>query len=337
MINNKSLNYSDITLVPRVLSNIASRSDVSLASNLCGIPLKVPIINSPMLDVASGNVAKKLRQLGAIGCLHRFCSIQDELFEFINSRDIINTDCAVICSVGVSDDWQERFEQLYANSARLFLFDVANGCNKKVINAINWVKSHYYSDVKIIAGNVASYECFKILADTGIHAVRVGLSGGSQCSTKTETGVFYGMVSSLMECFQAREDGKYKCDIIACGGISEPQDVAKALIWSDCVMIGSLIAQTEDSPGRTHKEKVLVGNSYHDVIFKLYRGAASWSHQFESGRPPIYVEGSEKYLPLNGSIEKLITRISNGLRSTLSYFNASNLSEYRANVNFVRI
>ncbi len=388
---NKALSYKDISLVPRVISEQEHR-DGDTSIECFGIKLDLPLISSPMSDVTNGEMAHKLSELGALGIVHRFQTIEEQVKEFNNYKywepddkrfqsRILN----IACAIGVTGDYQERFKELYNAGCRIFCLDTANGANRLVEKAVKWIREweiqngyetlsitqeDYLADkVYIIAGNVCSKEGYHFLADLGVNATRIGIAVGNQCLTRTETGVYYPMVSSILECVEERrniarkivdefkyphrgmgiipnwlenykiwfedkinEEIKKLPLIIADGGIKEPQDMNKALIFADLVMAGSIFVPTDESPAEIIK--------FNNQLYKKYRGAASFGVQKEhTGEKPKYSEGDETLIPYtpNVSVSKVISRYKAGLQSAMSYFNSSNLSEFRHNVTFAEI
>lgn len=150
----------------------------------------------------------------------------------------------------------------------------------------------------------------------------------SVCSTKTETGILTPMWSMLEEIREYKDRSTTKCLIIADGSIKEPSHFDKAMALADIAMAGGIFAGTNESPGNvikmSHGEKV-----------KLFRGAASFSTQkYEAGKEPKYVEGVETFVPYTGSLKKIVERYTGGLKSAMSYMNATNLYEYRHNYDY---
>lgn len=318
-----SYNLDDITLVPRTESQVESRNLCNTSSPFGKTRIPIPIIASPMPDVCDGNVAQIMAENGAIGVIHRFMSINQQVENYLYATR--RAKVSVMCAIGANKDYLERFEELYLAGARYFCIDIANGFSNVMAIAVSKVFGKH-SDIVLIAGNVASKEGFNFLSLLGVHGVRCGIAGGSKCSTRTETGVFHGMASTLLECYTEKTKNEWPTLIIADGGISTPGAAAKALaLGADFVMLGSIIAACEESPARTIK----INNN----IYKEYRGAASWSVQNDFGKSVIeYVEGNEDYIPMKDNIPKVVKRFRNGIRSSMSYFNATNLDAYRKNV-----
>ena len=331
---NKALDYKDVSLVPRIVSTLNSRSEADTSVNFLGITLGLPVIAAPMPDVCDGSTAVELAKYGSFGIIHRFMSINqqvDQLKKFIHDSPIAL--CKHVgCAIGIKGDYQERFEKLYEAGCRIFCLDTANGANINVEKAVKWIRDFESSVgeiIYIIAGNVATGDGYVYLADVGVDAVRVGIAGGAMCETKNETGIYMPMITAISECSSQQKEG-YPL-IIADGGIRTPGDVAKAIVaGADVVMAGGIFAGTEEAPGN------VINNN--GRLVKLYRGAASFSTQREfTDKDPDYVEGRESFVDYKGKISKVIKRYKNGLASSMSYMNARNLQQFVTNSHMIAI
>lgn len=326
-----TLNYSDIYIEPNQPSYIEHRANCNTSIKFCGQKLKLPVIASPMQDVCDGEMARNMWLNGCLGIIHRFMDVKDQVHEYSLATRYGNGGYSVGTAIGVGKDWNERVSELYTVGCVLFCIDVANGGNilvKKVTEVIN--KSKHLSGIKLIAGNVATKECFRFLAETGVDAIRVGIGTGSHCSTKSRTAIYVPIVTALLDCLEERDKLGLKTQIIACGGCGGADDFSKALaLGADAVMLGRLLAATKEAPSLFVKKD--------GRVYKLYRGAASYGAQLYRGQKPKYVEGEEDWIPYYGKLHKLLEELSDGLRSSMSYINASTLAEYRANASFVKI
>lgn len=309
----RSLDYDDVCLVPRVISEINSRDDIKVNINFAGFNLTMPIIASPMKDVCDGNLAKEIRRLGGLGLIHRFNSIPEQIEEYKKCPESG-------CAIGINGDYLERFLELYKNGCRLFCVDIANGATSKLKSVIDNLCG--YLGIHLIVGNVASKECYEWLEKCGIVGIRVGIAGGAGCTTKNATGVYHGMASCIMEC----TDAKQKSFLIADGGIKSPADFCKAIAFgADLVMMGSVIAVTKESPAQISD----------DSKYKIYNGSASLEIQKIYKEFPKYIEGTTRLLEYHGqTLEIQLSKYMEGLKSSMSYFNAKNLNQYRKNISF---
>lgn len=312
--------FSNICLVPRVISTIKSRSDVDTSVKKDLIKMNLPIIASPMRDVCDGKFANKLIEKGCYAIMHRFCTIEEQVSEFLCNKNMA-------AAIGVNGDYIDRFNALYNAGCRVFCIDVANGATTLVKN-ITENLSDKFNDVKFIVGNVASKEAYLFVSSLpNVTGVRVGIAGGSACTTKNATGVYYPMASLIIECKSVKTD--LMPLIIADGGIKESSDCCKALaLGADCVMMGSVLAASTESPAELIKRD--------KQFYKLYHGSASFEIQKIKNSKPKYIEGRTRLIDYEGeSIDQILDRFDDGLRSSMSYFNAYNLEEYRENVTYV--
>ena len=325
--------FDNMALIPRHLSTIEHRSEAVTNVHFCGADLTVPIVASPMPDVCDGKMAKRLAELGAIGLIHRFQPTEDQVQQFLSVGNHVTEKVQAGCAIGASGDYLERFRALADVGCRMYCIDTANGFNAQVGKCIDdirkiWGTGHSarYGQLYIIAGNIATVEGYRYLEDCAVDAVRVGIAGGSVCTTRTETGVHLPTAQSLWEIEQYRQGSRKGPLVIADGGIRTPADLCKALaLGADIAMGGNIFAGTEEAPGSVLK----VDNK----LYKLYRGAASFSTQQEySGRTPTYSEGDETLVPYKGGVRKVIHRFRGGLQSSMSYMNARSIDEFRNKV-----
>lgn len=216
--------------------------------------------------------------------------------------------------------------------------DSAHGHSKGIIDCIKKIKSKY-PNIPLVAGNVATAEGVKSLADAGADAVKIGMGPGSICTTRIVSGVGVPQISAVMEAAKALKGSSVK--IIADGGIKFSGDVVKALAaGADTVMIGSLFAGTEEAPGDT---VLYQGRSY-----KLYRGMGSvgamklgskdrYGQAGENDASKLVPEGIEGRVPYKGSLSSSIFQLVGGLRSGMGYCGIKNIDELKKNAEFLRI
>lgn len=311
--------YDKIGLVPRVTSQIRSRSDVNTSSKFCKSTINIPIVASPMVDVAGIELLRVLSNLGGFGFLHRFQEIEKQKCQFERCKYM---GFEVGAAIGIKND--ERFDALYDSGCRYFLVDTANGANSQVGETI---KKLLTQDEKWIAGNVASGEGFQYLCDCGYDAVRVGIAGGQACTTRYYTGVYQNYVKLIEECYKIKVANNYEANIIADGGIKKPEDLCKALgLGANQVMLGSILASCKESPAKTYK--------IDGKLKKAFRGSSSYSVQTDNGKEPTFTEGTEILLDYAGNIEEVLKSYTNGLKSCMSYHNAYSLDEFRKNCTY---
>ncbi len=318
-----SLTYSDISLVPRRLSSINSRNDVDTSTVFMGKTYGLPLLSAPMRTVTGSVMARRLLRAGCLPVLSRGNDVESEIQEFLNSAEVPG-DAAV--SIGATGDFLERAAKLVQAGARIICIDTANGFHASVGHAVKQLQRSKVP-LKIIAGNIGSVEGYEFMDKLGVDAVRVGIGNGSVCSTSIATGIGMGQVSLLKEIAEYRKRFKGPA-VIADGGIKEPGDVCKALaLGADVVMIGSLFAGTDESPGEVVQGSHLkypgteMGRQY-----KRYAGEASRSVKGDTAK---YVEGVTTWIPCKGKVEDTLQALDDGLRSSMAYMNCRTLEEFR--------
>jgi IMP dehydrogenase/GMP reductase len=323
-----ALDYDNLTLVPRIASTLLHRADAQPETRFGPVRMALPLLGSPMPDVCGQEMCQALAREGALGLLHRFQTIEAQVRTFAaagaETADNEEGTPTAGAAIGVTGDYRERFETLYAAGCRMFCLDTANGAHVQVERTIAWVRGEV-PDVFLIAGNVASGEAFSWLEDRGADAIRVGIAGGAVCETRTETGVYVPTPYAVAEAAAVRR----RALIIGDSGVRSPSDFCKLLaLGADVVMVGSALAGTREAPGSIIMTD---GKKY-----KIMRGAASFSVQQDIGkRDPEYVEGDETLVPYRGNVTTVLRRYLAGLQSSMSYMNARTLEEYRAHVSFL--
>lgn len=304
-----SLTYDDISLIPTKVSRVKTRNEVNIKSTFLGTELSVPVISSPMDTVTGISMAKELSSLGCIGIVNRFDSSLNELF---SNGNVIEGIQAVSVNLKAEDSLLEKA----AEDNLILCIDTANANNAHVLNKCEEIKKKY--KVKVIIGNIAHGGTLKQLVDAGADAVRIGIGGGSVCTTSVQTGIGIGQVSSVLDTYFVREEQKLKIELIADGGIKSPGDVAKAIsAGADVVMLGRMLAGTKETPGEVIK--------YSDQLWKKYRGSASFGVKMKGE----FIEGEETMVPYKGTVKSVINAISDGLKSSMSYLNCESLQELK--------
>ncbi|TGA65431.1 IMP dehydrogenase [Dichelobacter nodosus] len=248
-----------------------------------------------------------------------------------------NESLRVAAAIGTGADSEERIELLTAAGVDMIVVDTAHGHSKGVIDRVRALrKSH--PDLVIVGGNIATADAAIALADAGADVVKVGIGPGSICTTRIIAGVGVPQISAISNVVNAMKGRDVK--VIADGGLRYSGDIAKAIAaGAHAVMIGSLLAGTEESPGEV---EVFQGRAY-----KAYRGmgslgamnAGSADRYFQGGeKPEKYVpEGIEGRVPYKGSVSGVIEQLMGGLRSGMGYVGCHNLAEMREKPRFVRI
>jgi IMP dehydrogenase len=241
-------------------------------------------------------------------------------------------------AVGVSADLDQRLELLVESGVDIITVDSAHGHSKGVLDAVTRIKKTY-PDVQLVAGNVATTDGVKSLMKAGADCIKVGIGPGSICTTRIIAGVGVPQVTAIMDAKKAVKGSKVR--IIADGGIKFSGDIVKALAaGADAVMIGSLFAGTEESPGQT---VLYQGRSY-----KLYRGMGSvgamkqgsgdrYFQGNQADQSKLVPEGIEGRVPFKGSLASSIYQLIGGLRAGMGYCGVKNVEELQKDTSFVRL
>jgi IMP dehydrogenase len=242
-------------------------------------------------------------------------------------------------AIGSSGDFLERAEELVRRKTDLLAIDSAHAHSQRVLDAVAAVK-HAFPEVQLIAGNVATYEAARDLIGLGVDGIKVGIGPGSICTTRVVSGAGVPQITAIAECAKATQGTGVP--LIADGGIKFSGDVTKAIAaGADCVMIGSLLAGTEESPGET----IL----YQGRTFKSYRGMGSTAAMSQAGAEgttarysqdstgKLVPEGIEGRVPYKGLLADLVYQLVGGLRAGMGYCGCGSISELRQNAKFLRV
>jgi IMP dehydrogenase len=318
----ETLAFEDVLIAPQY-SDIVSRGEIDISSNLGDIKLTLPIISSPMDTVTDGKMAAAIGLAGGLGIIHRYNSIQEQC-DFVNYASLFGA-VNIGAAIGSTGDFLERAEELIRAGANLICIDVAHGDHISVKNAIRDLRRKF-DKTHIMAGNVATLEGFEHLCHWGVNSVRVGIGGGSICSTRIQTGHGVPTLSSIMECAHTT----YDIPFIADGGVKTSGDIVKALAaGASFVMLGSLLAGTDESPGDIIDDAN--GNRY-----KVYRGMASKEAQKDWKGSYSSFEGVSHRVKYKGPVTCILDDLARNIRSGLSYSGARNISELRSKATFIK-
>ncbi|HEY0100458.1 MAG TPA: IMP dehydrogenase, partial [Pyrinomonadaceae bacterium] len=244
----------------------------------------------------------------------------------------------VAAAIGATGDYKERADALVAARVDCLIVDTAHGHSTRVIEAVREMRRRH-PDTQLIAGNVATGEATRELIEAGVDAVKVGIGPGSICTTRVVTGAGVPQITAIVNCVQAARGSGVP--VIADGGVKFSGDVAKAIAaGADVVMIGSLFAGTEESPG----ELIL----FQGRSFKAYRGMGSIGAMREGSRDryaqesvamesKLVPEGIEGRVPYKGTLSDMVTQLIGGLRAGMGYTGCRTIREFQEKTRFIRI
>ncbi len=244
----------------------------------------------------------------------------------------------VAAATTVGPDGMERTERLIAAGCDVIVVDTAHGHSAKVIEAVTIIKKRSNA-VQVIAGNVATADATKALIDAGADAIKVGIGPGSICTTRIVAGVGVPQLTAVMDC--ANEANRSGVPIIADGGIRYSGDISKAIAaGASCVMVGSLLAGTDEAPGETYLYQGRTYKSYRGMgsVGAMARGSADRYFQAEvRDTLKLVPEGIEGQVPYKGPMDSVIHQLVGGLRAGMGYLGARTIPEFQKRAKFVRI
>ena len=330
----EALTFDDVLLLPRYSSVLPSKTNIFLQLTN-KISLKVPFLSSAMDTVTESKMAIAIAKAGGMGIVHRNLNIKRQSNEI---KKVKNKKLYVGAAVGTNKEDLERVKALLFNGVDLIVIDTAHGHSEKVLKILSKIKKITKS-VPVCVGNIATGEAAKKLYNSGADIIKVGIGPGSICTTRMVAGIGVPQISAILDVKKALNKKKIK--IISDGGIKFSGDIAKALAaGADAIMMGSIFAGTEESPGKKFKIK--------DKIYKQYRGmgsigamsAGSANRYFQKNfkdKSKFVPEGVEGRVEFKGKVSKIIYQLQGGLRSSMGYIGAKNLKEINKKAKFVKI
>ena len=319
-MSNTAFTFDDILMIP-AYNHYESRRmvDISMTDRSGKLSLDLPVFTANMDTITESKMANFVGEKGGCGVMHRFMSVEENVAEYKKCK------YTTFVSIGCSKAELERVEALRDAGAQYFCLDVAHAHAKYIGTTLKNMRDLLGDNACIMGGNVATYAGADYLASCGADIIKVGIGGGSVCSTRIKTGFGVPTLTSVKEC--ARVDRS----IIADGGIRTAGDIVKALAFgADFVMLGGMMAGTGPTPGET-----LTKPDGSQV--KLYRGMASKEAQDDyMGEMPEWktAEGVATEVPYREVEDYIIADIVGGLRSGLTYGGAATIRELQRKLNY---
>ncbi len=346
--SSEALTFDDILIVPGYSEVLPSEVDTR-ARLTNEITLSVPIISAAMDTVTEARLAIALAREGGIGILHRNMSPEAQAGEVVKVKEAdtgsnypnaaSDRKGRLLCgaAVGVGADLEQRAGLLIEKGADVLVVDTAHGHSKGAIQAVQRIHKNW-PDLPVIAGNVVTAEGTMALIEAGAAAIKVGVGAGSICTTRIISGAGMPQMSAIHACAQAAKP--FDIPIIADGGIQYSGDIVKDIAaGADTVMLGSLMAGLEETPG----ERICIEGHQ----FKEYRGMGSpgamqgyGKDRYGSGQGSAgksVPEGIEGRVPYKGELSSFVYQLVGGLRSGMGYAGAQNLGDLRSKTKLVRI
>ena len=331
----EALTFDDVLLTPKYSEILPSEvaTNTSLSKNL---NLKIPIISSAMDTVTESKMAIAIAKAGGIGVIHRNLDIKSQISEInkVKSKKLL-----VGAAVGAGPLEYKRAEAILKANVDLIVVDTAHGHTKKVGEIIRKIKRLKSNKTTLCAGNIATTEAAKFLIKLGTEVIKVGIGPGSICTTRLVAGIGVPQLSAILAV--RKGVGRKKVSLIADGGIKFSGDISKALAaGADAVMIGSLFAGTNESPGKIIKKNGKLFKSFRGMgsIGAMNKGSADRYFQTKQKDTSKYVpEGVEGLVKYKGSVEKIIYRLIGGLKSSMGYLGKKKIINLRNKPKFVKI
>ena len=329
LITNRDLRFMDESDYSQKISQVMTNKDIVTA------PVGTTLKEAQLL--LKQHKIEKLPIVDEEGMLKGLITIKDieKSVQYPNSARDENGRLLCGAAIGATADVLERVEALINAQVDVLVLDSAHGHNNNVIESVRRVKKAF-PNVQLIAGNVATAEGTKALIDAGADCVKVGIGPGSICTTRIVAGIGVPQITAIFDA--AYEASKHNIPIIADGGVKYSGDIVKALAaGGSVVMIGSLVAGCEESPGESE--------IYQGRQFKVYRGMGSLGamgrgsadRYFQSGNKKLVPEGVEGRVPYKGPLSDTIYQLMGGLRAGMGYTGCANIQELHEKAKFVRI
>lgn len=326
-----------------ILTNRDLQFEKDMGKYVKDVMTKAPLITAQQgitLDEAAQlmhqNKIEKLPIVDEKGNLRGLMTIKDikRRQEFPNSNKDDFGRLRVGAAIGVGQI--DRARKLVDAGVDVLVLDSAHGHTKGIIDTVKQIKEELVIDV--IAGNVATAEAVKSLAEAGADAVKVGIGPGSICTTRIVAGVGVPQISAIDECAEAAKT--FDIPLIADGGIKFSGDLAKALaVGAEAIMIGSLLAGTEESPGETIMYQGRQYKNYRGMgsIGAMQKGSTDRYFQEGTASDKLVPEGIEGRVPYRGKIASIVHQLTGGLRSSMGYLGSATIKEFQENAEFVEI
>jgi IMP dehydrogenase len=277
-----------------------------------------------MDTVTEHKMAIAMHQMGALGILHRFMNVDLQVEEV---RQVKEAGASIIsASIGTNGDYKERAEALVKAGVNLMTIDIAHGHSVHMMDTLKWLKDKF-PGLEVIAGNLATPDAAVDLIEAGADAIKVGIGPGSMCTTRIITGAGVPQLTAIALCAEAAES--YGVPVIADGGIRTSGDMVKAFAaGANIIMLGSMLSGTIETPG--------------DIVNgrKQYRGMASkkaqisWRGDMPQGMAP---EGESTFVNVKGHVADVIHELTGGIRSGMSYVNATTIEEIKQKALFMEM
>jgi IMP dehydrogenase len=330
----EALTFDDVLLVPKYSSVLPSETNLHLDLGF-GLKLGIPLLSSAMDTVTESSMAVAIAKKGGLGIIHRNLSIADQSKEV---KKVKNKNLLVGAAIGTAREDMTRTKSMVDAGVDLIVIDTAHGHSDKVIKILTQIKKMNLKK-PICVGNIASAEAAVRLYNEGADILKVGIGPGSICTTRMIAGIGVPQISAILDVKKVMKNKRIK--IISDGGIKFSGDIVKGIAaGADAIMMGSIFAGTDESPGKKYR--------YKNKFYKAYRGMGSIGAMSEGSssryfqknhkdKTKFVPEGIEARVIYKGSVDKILYQLQGGLRSSMGYIGAKKLNEIQKKAKFVKI
>ena len=331
----EALTFDDVTLVPKYSEILPSEVDTSIKLTDT-LKLNIPLLSSAMDTVTESKMAIAIAKAGGLGVIHRNLDIKKQIQEI---KKVKKQKLLVGAAVGTGLKEFHRAELIIKEKVDMIVVDTAHGHTKKVSEMIKFIKKKKSKKICLCAGNIATPEAAKFLLKLGVDVIKVGIGPGSICTTRMVAGIGVPQLSAILNVRNGIKNKNVK--IISDGGIKYSGDLAKAFAaGADAVMIGSLFAGTDETPGKLIKKNGKLFKSFRGMgsVGAMNKGSADRYFQSKQKNNSKYVpEGVEGFAKYKGKVENIVFKLIGGLKSSMGYLGSKQIKYLRNKPQFVKI
>jgi len=331
----EALTFDDVTLAPKYSEILPSEVDTSIKLTKI-LKLKIPLLSSAMDTITESKMAIAIAKAGGLGIIHRNLDIKNQILEI---KKVKKKRLLVGAAVGAGPGEFKRAEAILKENIDMIVVDTAHGHTKKVSEIIKFIKKKRNKKTALCAGNIATPDAAKFLLKLGVDIIKVGIGPGSICTTRLVAGIGVPQLSAILSVRKGIKNKNVK--IISDGGIKYSGDLAKAFAaGADAVMIGSLFAGTDETPGKLIKRNGKLFKSFRGMgsVGAMNKGSADRYFQSKQKDISKYVpEGVEGFAKYKGRVNNIIYKLIGGLRSSMGYLGSKQIKHLKNKPQFVKI
>ena len=331
----EAFTFDDVTLAPKYSEILPAEADTSIILTKF-LKLKIPLLSSAMDTITESKMAIAMAKAGGLGIIHRNLNIKKQIQEI---KKVKKLKLLVGAAVGAGPNEFKRAEAVLKENIDMIVVDTAHGHTKKVAEIIKFIKKRKNKKTALCAGNIATAEAAKYLHKLGVDVIKVGIGPGSICTTRLVAGIGVPQLSAILNVKSGVKNQNIK--IISDGGIKYSGDLAKAFAaGADAVMIGSLFAGTNETPGKLIKKNGKLFKSFRGMgsVGAMNKGSADRYFQSKQKDVLKYVpEGVEGLARYKGKVSNVIYKLIGGLKSSMGYLGSKKIKYLRKKPQFIKI